>query len=316
MIHNRPSRSQAATLAAGLAVALAILPSNASAAEAGWVDTAFNAWDILYDYQNQSRGPVIELMNEPKPDNGGAPFTLEYLQELQKRDANLYTRNKNLLADQQKLVQKSRELLAKLPKDHPRYAEIVQKTKAVIANASETRTNVKKFGGELAKDTIAVVRWKKKEDPLYKPSEAEKAVVKLLPKKEEETKPPEPPPQTEDNGLAKLKAAEAALEKEARALGKEREAAVQKYINDPTPENRAAAEAIKTKLIALVNRLNEARHRVDEIEGKKRPDLHVRTAREIASRTARDAAKDASRRAARPPKPSMPEGHHHGPGGY
>jgi hypothetical protein len=329
MIEHLSRRFQKAAFAAGLAVALAIFPSIVSAADPGLVDTAFNAWDKLYDYVNQSRKGVIEAMDQGGQRDGGAPFTQEYSEGLLKKNQNLYNRNKDLLPEQEKLVKAGRELLDQLPKDDPRRAKVLEKTKTVIVQASDTRGNIKTYGDAVATSTIDVLTWKKKKDVLYQPSDAEKAALKLAKKEEAKTTEPEPPPKGADD-LAKLKNLEKNLEKLARELGKVREAAVKKYLEDPSPYNKRQAEQIKEELVKLVEKLNDVRGEVDEKEGTDRPDLTIKTAREIARQVARQAAGDAASVARttgreghhqggmghpKPPKPPLPEGHHHGAGG-
>lgn len=100
-------------------------------------------------------------------------------------------------------------------------------------------------------------------------------------------------------GLDALKAKEASLEAEARALGKERATAVLKYKENPTPENKAEAQALKKRVDEKVGELNKVRNRVDSITGTSRGDLKVKTSKQIIENARRSGATAAG-----------PESHH------
>ena len=168
------------------------------------------------------------------------------------------------------------------PRDHPRRAELEAELKKVASQMPATQQNVQDFTKQLEESNAAINRWKQGHDPTFVPP----------PKKTTDVPPPqsEPvePPKTDDgggstdNGLDALKKKEAEQEAQARALGKEREAAVNKYLDDPSADNRAEAEAIKQKLDGMVEDLNRYRGQVDGLEGTSRPPIHVKSAKTIA----------------------------------
>jgi chromosome segregation ATPase len=122
------------------------------------------------------------------------------------------------------------------------------------------------------------------------------------------------------NKGSNLKGLEASLQRQVDQLSKAREAAVTAYTADPTPENHAKAAEIKSRLQGLVDQLNAARRRVDEAEGTSRPEIAIRSAREIAAENSRNSVRgnrpdpgDSTREATHSSRPECPPlEHHHG----
>jgi len=307
-------------LPATLALVLAFVSSNAFG-EDGLVDQSvdalFNLHDQLQDVVTKSVKGVGEAMQEGPPPETDRPFTLEDLQKIQQKNAQLYNLNKALAQQQQKLLTLNAQILNKLPPNDPRRGALVTQTKQIGDGLTGTREQQKHFGQKVAEANAAIHGWSQKNDPTYVPPKETTAVPAA-------TAAPAEPPNTEppktDNGLDNLKAREAAKEAEARALGREREAAINKYIDDPTPENRAEAEAIKQRLVGLVDDLNRVRHQVDGIDGRSRPGIRIRTAAQIAEHHRKNRGSSGGGTESHHHGPngtdvSSSESHHHGPGG-
>lgn len=288
MNNYRSSRYPTAALAGFLAL-LAVIPFALRAEDNllnKSIDAVFNLRDQLQDVVMKSVKGVGEAMQEGPPPDNIKPFSLEDLKQLQQKNVKLRDANQTLANAQQALLNLDVKLLAQLPPNHPRRAEIAAEIKQVGGQIPATRASEKHYAGKVSEANAAVKAWKQRH-----PEDAK-------PKKED---------------LAKLKNVEKNLQRLVNELTKVREAAVAEYIKDPTATNRAHAEDIKKQLVSLVNRLNEVRRQVDGLEGTSRPEIGIRTAREIASSMGREAGRGATRENV--PKPPKPEGHHHGPGG-
>jgi hypothetical protein len=284
-IHS--SKRRFCFLTTAFAFALALTPSIAFA-EGGIVDQSIDAWYNLRD-QNQANAlksvkGTAELMQEGPQQQGDKPWSRDDLNQIRQKNANILKLNNDLAHSQSEMFKIDQQLLKKLPPDDPRRAEVTNHAKQMAAGLSDTRNKQEEFRNKLAESNTAIEKWKQKEDPTYVPK------TKAAPPKEAEPPPPPPdePPKTDDGGggntdnsVDSLKKKEAAKEAEARALGKEREAAVNKYLDDPSADNRAEAAALKAKLDGMVDDLNGIRTQVDGLEGTSRPPIHVKSATAI-----------------------------------
>lgn len=245
------------------------------------VDAAYNLHDQLQAVVMKSVKGVGEAMQEgPPPSNDQHPWTRDDLNQIRQKNADLLNRNNTLAQQQQQLANLDAQLLSKLPPNDPRRAGLSAELKQIASQMPETRKQVQNFTNKVAESNAAIDGFRQHHDPTYVPSKTTTAVPAP-------TAAPAEPPKTDDggstdNGLDALKQKEAAQEAAARALGKEREAAVNKYLDDPSAENRAEAEAIKQRLNGTVDDLNGLRGQVDALEGTSRPSLHVRSATGIA----------------------------------
>jgi len=288
------------------------------------IDGLYNLHDQLQEVVMKSVKGVGDAMQEgPPPDTGGKPWSLQDLQQIQQKNQNLYDLNKTLAQNQQKLLNVNLQILNKLPPNDPRRAQVQNEIKNLNSGLTDSRAKAQDYKQRKDGADVAIDRWKQRNDSGYVP-----------PRK------PNPPPQTQDSGetgssapvaptqptgptgpgpwsgpgpagpvapgpnLGALQTKEAALENAARNLGKEREAAVIDYLNNPTPENKAKAAALKQKLDGLVNKLNKVRGRVDGLTGGSRSPLKVRTASQIKKKWRQGGSSGGG-----------PEDHHHGPGG-
>ena len=280
-------------LTTAFVLALALGPSIAFA-EGGVVDqtidAAFNLRDQLQQVVTKSVKGVGEAMQEgPPPDNNGSPWTLDDLKQIQQKHADLLNRNKTLAQQQQQLADLDAQLLRKLPPDDPRRAALSAELKQIASQIPETHKQVQNFTNKLAEANGAIDKFRQNHDPTYVPPKTTTAAPPAPPDAPAEPPPPPPaePPKTDDggstdNGLSALKQKEAAQEAAARELGQQRQSAVNTYLDDPTSENRAAAEALRQQLDGMVDDLNGIRGQVDVLEGTSRTPLHVRSAKAIA----------------------------------
>jgi hypothetical protein len=288
--HIRSSNRQFRFLTTAFAIALALAPSIVFA-EGGLVDQSI---DALYNLRDQNQANALksvkgtaELMQDgPPPSVDAKPWTKDDLNQIRQKNANLLKLNNDLAHSQSEMFKIDQQLLKKLPPDDPRRKELTSHAQQTAANLSDTRNKQEEFRNKVGEANTAIEKWKQKEDPTYVPK------MKAAPPKEAEPErpPPDEPPKTDDGGgggntgnsIDALKQKEAEQEKEARALGKQREAAVNKYLDDPSADNRAEAEAIKQKLDGMVEDLNRYRGQVDELDGTSRPPIHVKSAKAIA----------------------------------
>ena len=321
----------------GLAFAFFCSLVTSSAFAAGGVmdqsiDALYNLRDQLQDTVMKSVKGVKDAMQEgPPPDNDGRPWELKDLQEIQQKNQKLYDGAKTLAENQQKLLEIDQKILQKLPPGDPNRQKIEAEMKKVGDGIPETRKKQSEWGSALTEANKAVDKWKQKEDSTYVPPVRPPIKTKKQPPAEPSDTgsdpggpsdssgptgpvgpgpdiggpPPLPPPTGGGGGNVDLwKAKEAQIETKARELGKEREQAVIDYLNDPTPENKAKAAAIKEKLDGLVNKLNKVRGKVDGLTGGSRPPLKTKTAKQIKKKWQQGGMTAGGG-----------EDHHHGPDG-
>ena len=258
------------------------------------IDALYNLHDQLQDVVTKSVKPVAEAMQEgPSPDNNGSPWTLNDLQKVRNDYADGLKQNQTLIQQQQQLANVTAQLLSKLPKDDPRRAALSTELKQVASQMPDTRKQIQDYTSKLAEADAAINQWRQRHDPNYVPPKTTTAAPPVAAPPQSPPPPPPEPPKTDNGGtadtgggstddLAALKQKEADQEAAARALGQQRVSAVNKYLDDPSAENRAAAEDLRHQLDGMVEDLNNLRNQVDVLEGTSRPPLHVRSAKSIA----------------------------------
>jgi hypothetical protein len=289
-----PSRSIVA-LTTVFTLVLAFVPCVAFA-EGGIVDQSIDALyklhDQLQDVVMKSVKPVAEAMQEGPPPNTDRPFSLDDLQQIRNKNADIVQRNNTLAEQQKQLMNINVQLLNKLPPDDPRRKAISDELKQVASQMPSTRKAIQDYTNKLNESDTAISQWKQRHDPTYVPPTS---VTKTGPAASAAPEPPAEPPTTDDGlttggggggdpatDLATLKQKEADQEAAARALGQQRVSAVNKYLDDPSDDNRAEAAALKSQLDGMVDNLNGLRGQVDVLEGTSRPPIHVRSASGIA----------------------------------
>jgi hypothetical protein len=271
-------------------LALTAVPSIAFAESAGEQvsDAVWNLHDQLQEVANKSVPGYIEASREGSPpDNSQQPFTLNYLNQIRQKNADLLNQANTRAQKQQQLANLDTEILSKIPANHPRRGEVSKELQKVASQMPETRKQIQIYTNDLAKSNAAIDRFRQNHDPTYVPPKTITAVPPPVTDVPAEPPPPQPPPRTNDggntdNGLAALKQKEAAQEAAARDLGQQRQSAINKYLDDPSAENRAEAEALRQQLDGMVDDLNGLRGQVDQLEGTSRTPLHVRSAKGIA----------------------------------
>jgi hypothetical protein len=282
-------------------LASGLVPSIACAA-GGVVDQSI---DGLYNLKDQLQGVVMKsyqglayaMQDGPPPDPGGRPWTLDDLKQIQQKNANLLGLNNTLYQNQQKLADVDARLLKQLPANDPRRSAVTAELTQIASQMSDTRTAVQNFQNKANTADAAVEQWKQRHDPNYVPPPPKMRTDVPAPSVTPSDAPPPPkeddnkptvdnaPPADgpADNGLAALKAKEAEQEAATRTLGKQRQAAVNTYLDDPTDENKAAAQNLRNQLDGMVDDLNALRGQVDTLEGTSRPPIHVRSGKSIAA---------------------------------
>ena len=331
-------RWQTPALAACIAMSLVIPPSLVSAEEGvltQLLSLEANLKMQLQTYVNQSIKGTSEAMQEGPARDPSQPFTLADLQKVQQKNQTGYDTHKKIGDLQQQLLNNKAQILKELPPNDPQRTKHEAEFKQIASQLPDTRSKQGSYKQDLATADAAIDRWKQKTEPDYTPPPKKTGSSGTGtggsgggpsgPGPGGPTGPgsgggsgptgpggwpgsgPTGPVRTGGN-INTLKANEAALENEARNLGKIREAAVIKYLNDPTDENKAAAQAIKKKLDKLVGKLNDTRNEVDGLSGGSRPPLKIRTPKQIAK-------KAGITKLGKPKGGSGGEDHHHGPDG-
>jgi hypothetical protein len=257
---------------------------SATAIAEGIFDDAFKAAQDFHDnaqaVANKSRDGYIEAcraMDAQQPTNTDKPFTLEDLKQTQQKYSNLYNLNKNLADAQQQLLNADAKMLQLLPPNDPRRAPYEAEMKQMVGGLVATRQDQTKFKAGLDDANDSIKRWRLgHHDPDYKPEPAEE------PPKQSSAPTDVPPPQHGGDDLNSAKQNEVGLQSQAVELNNERNNAIQNYLNNPTPENKAVIQSINNRLNPLVDQLNHARDHVDSFTGTTRKHVHVKPARSIA----------------------------------
>ncbi|MEY2540106.1 MAG: hypothetical protein QOG67_3846 [Verrucomicrobiota bacterium] len=267
-----------------VALALIFVPSIAFA-EGSMVDDLYNLRDQNQANANKSIKGVHEAMQEgPPPDPQDHPWTEGELNDIRNKHANLLKANNDLAHNQREWLKTDQKILDKLDPNDPRARDLKKEMKQIADGLSETVKQQEHFRNKLAESNTAIDGFKQKNDPTYVPPPRPKKTTEAQPPQSE----PVEPPKTDDgggstdNGLDALKQKEAEQDAATRELGRQRQSAVNKYLDDPSADNRAEAEALRQKLDGMVDDLNGIRNQVDGLEGTSRPPLHVRSAKKIA----------------------------------
>ena len=287
------------------------------------MDQMLQAPIAIYEQANdvvrKSQKGVIEAMQDaPPPEQRDAPWSRQDLEQIRDKNARIAKSNHDLAKAQQDLADAAAKALRQLPKDHPKYKEIQDRLKEISSQLPDTRNQAREYERKTQEANVAIENWRKREDPSYvppvhpqKPTLNPGTRVATIPKTETpaepSTEPPaEPPPEPPAeapieppkpkqptgppaNSVDSLKQQEAEQEAAVRALGKERQSAVNKYLDDPSAENHSDAQALRQKLDGLLDDLNNLREQVDTQQGNPlRPRLHARSATAIAKQHQRD----------------------------
>ena len=259
--------------------------------------------DSIYDLRDQNEknawksweGYKEAIQDGPPPDPGaGTPWTRDDLEKIRAKNATILKHTNDRAHYQQEILKNDTDLLQKLPPNDPRRAEVEAHRQKIADQISDTRKTQEAYRGKLGEANSAIDRWRQANDPTYVPPKKTDVppVVPADSNQPAEPQPPSEPPKDNQVGpdnsggsgdnLAELKRKEAEKEAAARALGQERQSAVNRYLDDPSADNRQDAEDIRHRLDGMVDELNGIRDQVDQVEGTSRNHVHIRSAKAIA----------------------------------